>query len=165
MANESEIVIHNNTIRCINTTSKEQYFSANKTDIRYERDRDDYFSFYNNVPITSEEDKDLNRLGVKEDFTNGGYKPYSYFNHATTINPDTGSLFSSADAMELFLGKNIGFFFNPDSVIHSELLSADVINTRNIIVSLQSMITELKINNKYLESITGDKITHKDIDN
>lgn len=153
MANETEIIINKRSIRFINTTTKQEYFSAFIDEIKFSRDLSDNFTFHNNVPIVDGTIR-INQLGIKTN-VEGTIEGQSSFTYSTTFNPDTGTHFVSADIMETWLGENTGFFFNPNPATITvngidELIAND---GQNIIVSLQSLIEEQIKTNKLLSKI------------
>jgi hypothetical protein len=109
MANETEIIVNKRSIRFINTTSKQEYFSARIDEIRFKRDENDNFTFFNAVPIIDGTEK-INQLGVLTDY-NGTPIGQSTWLYSNTFNPDTGTHFVSANIMETWLGTKTGFFF------------------------------------------------------
>ena len=116
MANELEIIINKRSIRGIDTTTKQEYFSTFIDQVRWKRDENDNFSFYNSVPLINKGDNEsLNKLGVTEVKFNE-YTGKNYFTYDVTLNPDTGVVFVSADVMETWLGTNTGFYFDPNPV-------------------------------------------------
>ena len=133
MANELEIIINKRSIRGIDTTTKEEYFSTFIDQVRWKRDENDNFSFYNSVPLINKGDNEsLNKLGVTEVKFNE-YTGKNYFTYDVTLNPDTGVVFVSADVMETWLGTNTGFYFDPNpigvvvsiGVVHDATLTGD----------------------------------------
>ena len=116
MANELEIIINKRSIRGIDTTTKEEYFSTFIDQIRWKRDENDIFYFFNSVPLINKGDNEsLNKLGVTEVKCNE-YTGKNYFTYDVTLNPDTGIVFVSADVMETWLGTNTGFYFDPNPI-------------------------------------------------
>ena len=116
MANETQIIVNKRSIRFIDTTTKQEYFSTFIDHLRWKRDKDDNFTFFNSVPIANNGgNENNNRLGVLIDIT-GEQVGVSSFVYTTTLNPDTGIVFVSADVMETWLGTNTGFYFDPNPI-------------------------------------------------
>jgi hypothetical protein len=116
MANETQIIVNKRSIRFIDTTTKQEYFSTFIDHLRWKRDKDDNFTFFNSVPIANNAgNENNNRLGVLIDIT-GEQVGVSSFVYTTTFNPDTGTHFISADVMETWLGDNTGFYFDPNPI-------------------------------------------------
>ena len=116
MANETQIIVNKRSIRFIDTTTKQEYFSTFIDHLRWKRDKDDNFTFFNSVPIANNGgNENNNRLGVLIDIT-GEQVGVSSFVYTTTFNPDTGIVFVSADVMETWLGNNTGFYFDPNPI-------------------------------------------------
>ena len=116
MANETQIIVNKRSIRFIDTTTKQEYFSTFIDHLRWKRDKDDNFTFFNSVPIANNGgNENNNRLGVLIDIT-GEQVGVSSFVYTTTFNPDTGTHFVSADVMETWLGDNTGFYFDPNPI-------------------------------------------------
>jgi len=118
MANELEIIINKRSIRGIDTTTREEYFSTFIDQVRWKRNLNDDFSFYNSVPLINEGNTEsLNNIGISVDRFNKelqiGKKSFVY---TKTLNPDTGIVFVSADVMETWLGTNTGFYFDPNPI-------------------------------------------------
>lgn len=114
MANEVEIIVNKRSIRAIDTTTKEEFFSTFIDQFKWRRDINDNFTFYNSSEtVNSYGDEALNRLGVNQDEL-GVQTGIGSFVYTNTLNPDTGVKFVSADVMDAWLGTNTGFFFNPN---------------------------------------------------
>jgi hypothetical protein len=155
MANETEIIINQRSIRFIDTTSKQEYFSALIDKIRWKRDASDNFTFYNDVAIVGTTER-LNQLGALPDDV-GDIVGLSSFIYSTTLNPDTNAVFASADTMEAWLGTNTGFFFNPNAITTESITDLIANDGQNIIVSLQSLIEEQIKTNKLLSKIYNNE--------
>ena len=116
MANETQIIVNKRSIRFIDTTTKQEYFSTFIDHLRWKRDKNDNFTFFNSVPIANNGgNENNNRLGVLIDIT-GEQVGVSSFVYTDTFNPDTGTHFVSADVMETWLGDNTGFYFDPNPI-------------------------------------------------
>ena len=116
MANETQIIVNKRSIRFIDTTTKQEYFSTFIDHLRWKRDKNDNFTFFNSVPIANNGgNENNNRLGVLIDIT-GEQVGVSSFVYTDTFNPDTGTHFVSADIMETWLGDNTGFYFDPNPI-------------------------------------------------
>jgi hypothetical protein len=159
MADELEIIVLGRSIRGINTTTKQEYFSAFIDQFRWKRDENDVFSFYNSTQtVNNYGSENLNRLGISQNEL-GEQFGSSGFVHSETLNPDTGVKFADADTMATWLGTNTGFFFNPNQATITvngidELIAND---GQNIIVSLQSLIEEQIKTNKLLSKIYNNE--------
>ena len=151
MANETQIIVNKRSIRFIDTTTKQEYFSTFIDHLRWKRDKDDNFTFFNSVPIANNGgNENNNRLGVLIDIT-GEQIGVSSFVYTTTLNPDTGTHFISADVMETWLGDNTGFYFDPNpigvvltiGVVHDATLtgSGTVIDPLSVVAT--SVLTEM----------------------
>lgn len=116
MADELEIIVNKRSIRGINTTTKEEYFSTFIDRFRWKRDANDVFTFYNSLETVNNYGAEaLNKLGVRQNEL-GEQTGAGAFYHTDTISPITKVPFTSADAMAEWLGDNTGFFFNPNPV-------------------------------------------------
>ena len=116
MANETQIIVNKRSIRFIDTTTKQEYFSTFIDHLRWKRDKDDNFTFFNSVPIINNGgNENINQLGVLRDIT-GEQVGVSSFVYTTTLNPDTGLHFITPDLMETWLGNNTGFYFDPNPI-------------------------------------------------
>jgi hypothetical protein len=154
MANELEIIINNRSIRGIDTTTGEEYFSTFIDQFKWKRDIDDNFTFYNSTQtVNSYGDENLNRLGISQNALTGLQDGVGNFLYSTTLNPDTGVVFVSAEVFATWLGVNTGFFFNPSAVTISGIDELITNDGQNIIVSLQSLIEEQIKTNKLLSKI------------
>ena len=74
-------------------------------------------------------------------------------------------IFIPADSSEILTDIQVlltQLTYNEDGELE---VSSNSIESKNTVMYLKEVVTELKINNAYLCNITGDKITHKDIDN
>ena len=116
MANEVEIIVNKRSIRAIDTTTKEEFFSTFIDQFKWRRDINDNFTFYNSSEtVNSYGAEALNRLGVNQDEL-GVQTGIGSFVYTNTLNPDTGVKFVSADVMATWLGTNTGFYFDPNPI-------------------------------------------------
>ena len=74
-------------------------------------------------------------------------------------------IFIPADSSEILTDIQVlltQLTYNEDGELE---VSSNSIESKNTVMYLKEVVTELKINNAYLCEILGDKITDKDIDN
>lgn len=105
MANEAKIQIKNNYLVITDNTTGAQYIRKPVDKVQYNRDENDVFYFTD--PSLATNDGTLNNLsvlGIKQDGTGRGYFAFA------DIVDSAGAPYASADALEDFLSRNLGFF-------------------------------------------------------
>ena len=112
-----QLIITNRSLRASDTITRIEHFSVYVDQFIWRRDVDDNFTFYNSTQtVNSYGAENLNLLGVNQNDETGEQEGESSFLYSTTINPDTGLTFVSADVMATWLGTNTGFYFDPNPI-------------------------------------------------
>lgn len=135
MANEAKIEIKNNYLVVTDITTHEQFIRKPVDKVQYNRKSDDTFYFTDPTLATNNASL-INQsvLGIKADGQGRGYFPFA------DIVDSTGAAYASADALEDFLSRNLGFFL-------AKRYEADV-NYSSVNVQRTTALTLLAANEK-----------------